>query len=66
MTIGATAPPRRKFLDAIDAAVPADLDVHLIIDNYGTHKTPPLSAVVCQTAALSCLLLGSGGPRIGI
>jgi transposase len=30
----------RKFLDAIAAAVPADLDVHLILDNYGTHKTP--------------------------
>lgn len=29
----------RKFLDTIDAAVPADLDVHLIMDNYGTHKT---------------------------
>jgi transposase len=30
----------RKFLDAIDAAVPANLDVHLVLDNYGTHKTP--------------------------
>ena len=30
----------RTFLDTIDAAVPADLDVHLILDNYGTHKTP--------------------------
>jgi transposase len=30
----------RRFLDAIDAAVPADLDVHLILDNYATHKTP--------------------------
>jgi len=29
----------RKFLDTIDAAVPASLDVHLILDNYGTHKT---------------------------
>ena len=29
----------RKFLDAIDAAVPADLDIHLIVDNYATHKT---------------------------
>ena len=29
----------RKFLDTIDTAVPADLDVHLIVDNYGTHKT---------------------------
>jgi transposase len=30
----------RKFLDEIDSAVPADLDVHLILDNYATHKTP--------------------------
>src|SRR5438445_2119764 len=29
----------RKFLDAIDAAVPAALAIHLIMDNYGTHKT---------------------------
>ena len=29
----------RKFLDTIDANVPADLHVHLIMDNYGTHKT---------------------------
>jgi len=29
----------RKFLDTIEAAVPAPLDVHLILDNYGTHKT---------------------------
>jgi transposase len=30
----------RKFLDGIDAQVPGDLDVPLILDNYGTHKTP--------------------------
>lgn len=30
----------RQFLDTIDAAVPVDFDVHLILDNYGTHKTP--------------------------
>jgi transposase len=29
----------RQFLDAVDAAVPKNLDVHLIMDNYGTHKT---------------------------
>jgi transposase len=29
----------RKFLDRIDSVVPADLDIHLILDNYGTHKT---------------------------
>ncbi len=29
----------RKFFDQIDAAVPPDLDVHMVLDNYGTHKT---------------------------
>ncbi|MGH8632562.1 MAG: IS630 family transposase [Burkholderiales bacterium] len=29
----------RRFLDEIEANVPADLDVHLIVDNAGTHKT---------------------------
>jgi len=29
----------RAFLDLIDQAVPQELDVHLIMDNYSTHKT---------------------------
>jgi transposase len=29
----------RKFLDKIESQVPADLDIHLIVDNYATHKT---------------------------
>jgi transposase len=29
----------RRFLDTIEANVPADLDVHIVLDNYGTHKT---------------------------
>jgi transposase/transposase-like protein len=29
----------RKFLIKIDKNVPADLDVHIICDNYATHKT---------------------------
>ena len=29
-----------KFLRVIDDSVPAELDVHLILDNYSTHKTP--------------------------
>jgi transposase len=28
-----------KFLKTIDQQVPEDLDVHLVMDNYGTHKT---------------------------
>ncbi len=34
----------RKFLTKIDAEVPAGLDVHVICDNYGTHKTPATRA----------------------
>ena len=34
----------KKFLARIDAAVPAELDVHLICDNYGTHKTAAIKA----------------------
>jgi transposase len=34
----------REFLDLIETQVPRDLDVHLIMDNYGTHKTPRIRA----------------------
>lgn len=29
----------RSFLDTIEASVPPELEVHVILDNYGTHKT---------------------------
>jgi transposase len=32
----------KKFLTTLDRAVPADLDVHLICDNYSTHKHPSI------------------------
>jgi transposase len=32
----------RSFLDTIEANVPADLDIHIVMDNYGTHKTAPI------------------------
>jgi transposase len=32
------------FLRTLDAATPATLDVHLVMDNYGTHKTPSVKA----------------------
>jgi transposase len=31
-----------RFLKLIDAAVPKDLDLHLVLDNYATHKTPEI------------------------
>lgn len=33
-----------SFLREIDAAVPAALDVHLVMDNYATHKTSAIRA----------------------
>jgi transposase len=32
----------KKFLVRIDEEVPPHLDVHLILDNYATHKTPEI------------------------
>jgi len=32
----------KKFLQTIDRNVPADLDVHVILDNASTHKTPAI------------------------
>jgi transposase len=33
-----------KFLRTINGAVPDELDIHLVMDNYGTHKTPMVRA----------------------
>jgi hypothetical protein len=43
-----------KFLKTIDASVPAGLDLHLIGDNYGTHKTPEIRRCWCATRAFTC------------
>ena len=39
-----------KFLKGLDAEVPADLDVHLILDNYATHKHPRVLAWIAKHA----------------
>jgi transposase len=45
-TIIADCQPRHRhqeflrFLQRIDATVAPDLDIHLVLDNYGTHKHP--------------------------
>ena len=33
-----------KFLDLIDHETPAELDLHLIVDNYATHKHPKVKS----------------------
>jgi transposase len=47
--IGSCMPRHRhqewiKFLGQIDRETPADLDLHLIVDNYATHKHPRVKA----------------------
>lgn len=37
-----------EFLNAIDRSVPAGLDVHLVLDNYGTHKTDKVKAWLAE------------------
>jgi len=44
----------RRFLDTIEAAVPADLEIHLILDNYATHKTPAIRAAG-EAARYTCI-----------
>jgi len=47
--IGTCMPKHRhqewiKFLKQIDAETPAELDLHLIVDNYATHKHPKVKS----------------------
>jgi hypothetical protein len=45
----------RSFLNTINKSVPADLDVHVIMDNYATHSAPRSSAGLLVTlASISC------------
>ena len=37
-----------KFLQTIDRQVPAHLDVHLVLDNSSTHKTPKIKRWLAQ------------------
>ncbi len=38
----------RRFLTTIDKTVPVELDIHLVCDNYGTHKTPAIKKWLSQ------------------
>ena len=37
-----------SFLRALDACIPADLEAHLIVDNYATHKHPKVRTWLAQ------------------
>ncbi len=38
----------RRFLETIEAAVPTDLEIHLILDNYATQKAPAIRRWLAQ------------------
>ena len=42
------------FLRHIDRVVPADLEVHLILDNYGTHKTAKVKQWLLRHPRFHC------------
>ena len=43
-----------RFLDRIESTVPAGLEVHLVLDNYATHKTPKVAAWFKNDRATTC------------
>jgi hypothetical protein len=52
------------FLKEIDAKVPEGLDIHIVIDNYATHKTPQDQGVARPPAALSSPLHADFGVMV--
>jgi hypothetical protein len=45
-----------QFLRTVEASVPAVLDIHLVMDNYGTHKTVSIKSWLARKRHLSTLL----------
>jgi len=41
-TIARFSPPSRRFLNLIERSVPEGLEVHVVLDNSSTHKTPSI------------------------
>ena len=45
-----------QFLRTIEEALPPKLDVHLVVDNYGTHKTPTVKRWLTRAGLLAILV----------
>jgi transposase len=43
----------RKFLITIDKAVPDELDIHIVCDNYATHKHPNVQAWLARNPRIT-------------
>jgi transposase len=44
----------KKFLQRIDEAVPEELDVHVVMDNYAAHKTPEIQRWLAKHPRFHC------------
>jgi transposase len=51
----------RKFLDRIDQEVPPDCEIHLIMDNYGTHKTALIKSWLAKRPRYQVHFTPTGG-----
>ena len=51
----------RRFLNLIDASVPSHLDVHVVLDNSSTHKTPSIQRWLAACMAEAAVLFESIG-----
>lgn len=54
----------KKFLDTIDRAVPKGREVHVVLDNYATHKTPAIRAWAHQHPRFHFHFTPTGGSWI--
>src|SRR5215831_15577073 len=46
----------KKFLDHLHESLPGDLEVHIVLDNYSTHKTPLIRRWFARQPRLICTL----------
>lgn len=54
----------RKFLDEVERNVPADLDVHAVMDNYGTHITKLIRHWFAKRPTPSGFVVGANSPCV--
>lgn len=47
-----------KFLNKINREVPKELDVHVVLDNLSTHKTPQVQQWLLRSGQSHGILIG--------
>jgi transposase len=55
-----------RFLKLIDAAVPKDLDLHLVLDNYATQKTPEIHKLLLRHPRFSLHFTPTSSSRLNL